>query len=131
MANEYLKEGRITTEKLDCTVIALSYAFNIDYSVAHSICKRNGRKDGCRFSLKDVFDLKINESKVYKFKENDKRTVTFHGRPKMTVGKFRDLYKEGIFIVRVGGHIFTIINGVIFNNDNDKSIVADYYYITN
>lgn len=47
MANEYLREGRIPTEKKDCSVIALSYAFNIDYSVAHLICKRKGRKDGC------------------------------------------------------------------------------------
>ena len=125
MANIYLKDGRIPTESKDCSVIALSYAFNIDYSNAHDICKKAGRKNNRPFSLFKVFGFhKMTNGRIINGK-----TVIYNFRPKMTVGRFRNTYNKGTYIIRVAGHIFTIIDGVIFNNLNDRRIVSFYYEI--
>lgn len=124
--NTYLKDGRLPSEKNDCTVIALSYAFNIDYLVAHKLCKDAGRIDKHGFHLRDV----LNVSKNKKSRTFLGRRVGYHGRPKMTVGRFKDNHKAGIYILRVGGHIFAMIDGVIFNQHNMKDKISYYYYIS-
>lgn len=128
--NIYLKEGRIETESKDCAVIALAYAFDIDYEVAHKICKDGGRKDNDGFSLHNIFRLREKDFRQFTFKSGDSRVVTRYGRPKMSAGRFRDNYKEGVYIVGVGGHYFTLIDGVIFNNGNDRKKVAYYYKVS-
>ena len=132
--NLYLKEGRIETEKNDCSVIALSYAFNIDYSYAHSYCKEHGRKDGHGYTLSKILKSKKRDYKILTV-NNVKKKVIHFPRPNMTVKSFKKLYCEGIYIIRVSvgtnNHLFTMIDGVVFNNINDNKRIINYFYITN
>lgn len=126
MANTYLKEGRSPDNRNDCSVIALAYAFDLPYQKAYDICKKAGRKHNEGFHLWNV--LKVNRHK--KSKQIFGRRVGWHDRPKSTVGKFQKRHPKGIYIIRVGGHIFTMIDGVIFNQYRKTSIISYYYYVS-
>lgn len=132
--NSYLKDGRHAHEKNDCSVIAFSYACDLDYADAHNICKGKGREDKKGFCLKNVFCtekgyfLKEKEFKQYVFSEK-KFVITFYGRPKMSVGKFRKTNPTGTFIVRVGGHLFCMKDGVIFNQSNENDKISYYHKV--
>lgn len=135
MANEYLKEGRLPTEKKDCTVIALSYACDLDYNKAHEICKKNGRIDGKGFTLSKVFrdpisNRLLNEMEFRQFELDGKKfVVTLYPRPKMSVGKFKIKNPTGIFLIRVGGHVFCMKDGVVFNQSNDNDKISYYHKV--
>lgn len=128
MSNVYLKSGRYVNERLDCTVIALSYAFELDYSYAHRLCKEKGRKDGHTFSLDKVLGSK-KDYEYFVFKPREGRYVKYFGRPRMRVDTFRKTHPKGTYIIRISGHAFTIIDGVIYNNNRDKCIVKSYWCI--
>jgi hypothetical protein len=131
MANEYLKSGRYETEKNDCTVIALSYGFNIDYSHAHKVCKEKGRKDGHRFDMTKVLGVKPSYE-YFVFKSGDRRfakyTYLFKG-DRMTVNTFRKTHPTGTYLVRISGHVFTVIDGIIYNNKRDRCIVKSFWHV--
>lgn len=125
-ANSYRGEGRYWFERNDCSVIAFAYAFDIPYLRAHGMCAEAGRKDCHGFSLHHVLKVSVHK----KSKQLLGRRVGYHGRPKMTVGRFQKKHPEGIYIIRVGRHIFTMIDGKCFNQTNMKSVVSYYYYIS-
>jgi len=133
MANIYLKDGRHAHEKNDCSVIAFSYACDLDYKDAHDICKRIGREDKKGFSLTEVFHnnghfLKEKEFKQFEF-AGKKFVITYYGRPKMSVGKFQKANPLGTFIIRVGGHLFCMKDGIIFNQSNVKDKISYYHKV--
>lgn len=133
MSNTYLKDGRHAHEKNDCSVIAFSYACDLNYADAHALCKGRGRKDGCGFSLREVFHkggyfLKEREFKLFEF-GGKKFVITYYGRPKMSVGKFQKANPIGTFIVRVGGHLFCMKDGIIFNQSNLNDKVSYYHKV--
>ena len=124
--NSYTGEGRYWFERNDCSVIALAYAFDISYLEAHDICAKAGRKDCNGFSLRHV--LKVNTHK--KSRQLFGRRVGYHDRPGMTVGRFQKKHPKGIYICRVGGHIFTMVDGVIKNQRNLRDIISYYFYVS-
>lgn len=132
--NVYLKEGRLPTESNDCSVIALAYACDLDYKDAHSVCKKRGRKNNKGFSLVNVFrhdngySLKEKEFKLFVIADK-KFTVTYYGRPKMSVGKFKKHNPVGTFIIRVGGHLFCMKDGEVLNQTNDRDKISYYHKI--
>lgn len=123
--NSYKGENRYWFERNDCSVIALAYAFDIPYPTAHSLCAKAGRKDCNGFSLESLFIVKRKKHKIMMG-----RRIGYHGRPKATVGKFQKNHSEGIYIIRVGNHIFTMIDGVLLNQSNKNDIISYYYYIS-
>lgn len=135
MANEYLKENRIPTEKKDCSVIALSYACDLDYMVAHEICEKLGRKNGKGFSLCHVFAygpdkkfLKFNDFRKYTFDKKD-FTVSHYDSPHMTIERFRKKNPSGVFILNTSKHTFCLKNGEILNQLNLNARIKSYYRI--
>jgi hypothetical protein len=124
--NVYLKDGRSSDNTNDCIVIALAYAFDLDYPTAYNMCKKAGRVHNKGFSLRDV--LRVNQFK--KSRQLMGRRVGYHGRPGMTVGRFQKTHTNGIYIIRVGGHIFTMIDGNVLNQTNPRDKISFYYYIS-
>ena len=47
----------------------------------------------------------------------------------MTVKRFKLEYPKGIYIIRVGGHIFCMKDSILFNLMNEKTIVSYYYLV--
>jgi hypothetical protein len=129
--NKYHGEGRIN-QKNDCSVIALSYSFNLDYLHAYTICQRAGRTHNKGFHLNRIFKLILNEqSNLFTFKANDTRKVTFHSCPKMSISRFRHSHAKGIYIIEVRGHVFTMKDGIVFNNMNTNMRIKDYFEVSN
>jgi len=124
--NSYKGEGRYWFERNDCSVIAFAYAFELPYLKAHEICAEAGRKDCHGFCLRHV--LKVSKHK--KSRQMFGRRIGYHDRPGMTVGRFQKKHPKGIYIIRVGHHIFTMIDGKCLNQSNMKSIISYYYYIS-
>lgn len=124
--NSFSGDGRHWFERNDCSVIAFAYAFDLPYEKAHSICKKAGRIDCHGFNLSDV--LRVNKHK--KSRQFLGRRVGYHGRPKKTVGRFQKSHPKGIYIIRVGNHIFTMIDGNCLNQNNVKDIISYYYYVS-
>ena len=124
--NSYSGEGRYWFERNDCSVIALAYAFDIPYLKAHEMCADAGRKDCNGFSLRSL--LKVNATK--RSRQVMGRRVGYHDRPGMTVGRFQRKHQKGIYIIRVGGHIFTMIDGKLLNQHSSRDIISYYYYVS-
>lgn len=39
-------------------------------------------------------------------------------------------HPKGVFIVRVAGHLFTVKDGVVYNNKNERRRVTCYFRVT-
>lgn len=124
--NSYSGDDRYWFERNDCSVIAIAYAFDIPYLKAHELCAKYGRKDCNGFDPLQA--LKVNKYK--KSRQMFGCRVGYHGRPKMTVGRFQIKHPTGTFLIRVGGHVFTMIDGKLFNQSGTKDIISYYCRIT-
>ena len=93
--------GRTQGEKLDCTVRATASCLGLSYVDAHARLKTLGRKDGRRFAFWKVTNqLNLNLRSDLSC---------------MTLRKALPEMKQGNFIVRVRGHVFAVIDGVIID----------------
>jgi len=115
---------RYSHEHNDCSVKALSNAFNVSYAAAHSVLKEFGRKDrhGVAFS---AFMMTRNNSELFgqKFEE--------FVRPGMTIGTFVNKFNKGSYIIRYTGHVFAVVNGVILDSFkvNSNKRILNYWKI--
>jgi len=132
MANTYLGEGRLDTEKNDCTVISFSYACGISYQNAHMICKAHGRKDKHGFHINRVFrvDPCVNKKVKRRFIGN-KYEIKYFPRPHMTLKSLLKFRPTGIFICTVGHHSFCIKDGVVYNQHNENQLIKYYFEVKN
>lgn len=82
-------------ETNDCTVRAVSHAFNIPYKDAHEICAKYGREfgQGFQFQAKLATDLRL------------KPRMEYFG---LTVNKLLKVIQNGTFMCLVKGHVFCI-----------------------
>jgi hypothetical protein len=103
--------GRSTSkrskQKNDCTVRALATARRIDYDTAYDLLVQAGRKCGSGFKFADFIK-----------KEQWALKISFpavKGQGRMNVAKFVEDHKEGTFICKVSKHVFTVIDGVVFD----------------
>lgn len=126
--NEYLKDGRNETERNDCTVIAIAYAFDIHYSEAYELCKNAGRRANKTFALAKILPRMYNEPKVLTIGEK-RFKVTLLPRPRMTVGTFAKRYKVGTFIPRVTGHVYFQKDGAVLNCTTSNKRVTYFWKI--
>ena len=127
--NTYLGEGRMPSEKNDCTVISLSYAFDLPYEIAHKICKSCGRKDKGRFYLNKVFRIQERRRIVKRKLAGNKYEIIFYPRPHMTIKSFIKSRPSGKFICTVANHSFCIKDSVIFNQRNENQIIKYLFEI--
>jgi hypothetical protein len=129
MANVYFGEGRIASEKNDCTVIALSYACGISYEDAHNICKTHGRKDKKGFALGNIFHTCIDNRRVKLKLAGNKYEITYYPRPHMNIKSFKKFRNFGNFICVRSGHAFCVKDGIVYNQRNEKQLVKYFWEI--
>lgn len=92
-----------THESRDCVVRAIAEAYSIEYKEAHEICKAAGRKD-----KKGVNTIVVmNHIDNFDF---------YNANPKMTLATFLKKNPTGRFVVRLGGHALSVIDGIIYDD---------------
>jgi hypothetical protein len=125
-------------EKNDCTVRAISNAFNVCYDTAHEFAATMlGRKN--RQGVKG-FDSKMASLKSVSFSDNSEQLSLFpqsndynvtplrtmqlinptytHKRVKFTVKTFMQRFTKGTYIITVKDHALVIKDGVVIDNPN-------------
>lgn len=128
MANVYIKSGRYSNEANDCSVISLAYAFDVRYEVAHEVLRTRGRKPKKGFNFYHIFGLSVDESAIFQVMGTQYKVTRFP-KPKMKLHKFKVEKAKGTYMINVSGHVFTMIDGKLFNQNNLRQNVSDYYKV--
>ena len=124
------------SETNDCSVRAFTTALDVDYDSAHSYLKETFKREDKKGCFKmDLTARKISLSGETQKIENvefnievlpeNKVTNTYklHGEEiarKKTVKSFIKDFTEGIYLVLVSGHVFTVKNGLMIDNVGEE-----------
>lgn len=109
---KYQREGKPAEyqhEKNDCVVLAISVACCLPYGAAHAEMKQHGRKD--RHKTKLATYLKTVGNRIANY-DLVPMPLASPSTIKQTVLK----YPNGRYLVRTKGHLFAVVNGVIFDS---------------
>lgn len=95
-------------ERRNCTVRAFHHAFNIPYEEAYEVLKTiGGRKENKGINF-EAFMKKLGwHYKGIIFKR--------HSMGRVSLNKFMESDTKGTYIAKVSGHVFAIIDGVIYD----------------
>jgi hypothetical protein len=105
-ANSGIKDGN------NCTICALSTAVGIPYNEAFAIGQKAGRKTGKGFNTKKLMETARKMGVVY-------RKIKCGS---ITIQKFIKKYPEGRYIVRISRHAFAIIDGTIYDHQENGAM---------
>ena len=118
------------TEFNDCTVVALSVALEIPYSVAHRMLADQGRQERKRFRLVSWLE---NEARAGRTLCGYKPTAvkcgkiqsasTRHTYP--TLARVRRDFPKGRFIVRKNRHVFAMTDGEVHDNIGPRTRITN------
>ena len=97
--------GSPLKEKNDCTVRALAIATNSTYVKAYMVCCQAGRKHNRGFYIEKLLKKQCDHLGHRFFK------LPF--RKPITVQKFMQKYSEGVYYVKIRGHVFVIKQGIV------------------
>lgn len=95
-----------TKEKLDCTVRAVMTAAEIDYPAAHSLLAYAGRKYRHKMNSFKTF---MNASPLGTYRVREMKVAA------TTLNQFIQDHGQGRYIVRKRGHVFAVIDGVVYD----------------
>ena len=102
--------GFAAVERLDCSVRAVAVALRLSYAQAHGKLKALGRRTGC---------------KLYGTPAAFLDGLGLIQRPDLscrTVDKAVRYMTEGRYIVRIAGHVFAVVNGVVHDTREDAPL---------
>jgi hypothetical protein len=113
------KESGFGSEDYDCTVRALAHVSGLTYADCHRTAELAGRLYGCKSSMQRIINQAAAEGKIQVVRTH--KYKTFFGQSALTCPTVAQWLKmpencEGKFIVRWHGHVFAVINGVIFDS---------------
>ena len=122
------------SETNDCSVRAFTTALDVDYDSAHSYLKETFKREDKKGCKKMNYTAKKLEGKIQKIDDvefdisvlpEDKVTNTYklHGEViarKKTVKSFIKDFAQGIYLVLVSGHVFTVKNGLMIDNVGEE-----------
>ena len=103
-------------EKRDCTVSALAWTTELDYTRAHSLLSKSGRKDGCGWHSERVVA-------AYNKLPNTKGKFVKVKTGRITIGRFLSQNPTGTFYMRRRGHAFVIIDGKLVQQEGTRNFV--------
>ena len=95
----------------DCTVVALSILLEITYLQAVTLMTKYGRLANGKWP-KRCLHFRASLSKIL-----NGHMVARHG----SVGKFVRTHPQGKFLIWVRGHVFAVVNGIIYDHTNKPS----------
>ena len=134
-AREIIKStDKSSSEKNDCSVRAFTTALDVDYDAAHSYLKETFKREdkkGCKEMVSTAKKLEGETQKIDNVEfdlqvlPEDKVTNTYklHGEViarKKTVKSFIKDFAQGIYLVLVSGHVFTVKNGLMIDNVGEE-----------
>lgn len=119
--DSYMKAVAPGGEQNDCTVRAMSKAFDVPYEEAHKFLLKNGRKP----KRGVAFRLVIGEKPRTIFKKR----IAFH-KARGTVATFLKRHPKGVYIVTVTRHVFAVKDGVVLGRENVNKRILSYYFIS-
>lgn len=115
---------RFPGETRDCTVRAISNAFDVPYEIAHKFMAKNGRKN--KHGVPFITIIGTRPRVLFG------RRIAWHKRPKKTIGSFVKSHSTGTYIISLKRHVFVLKDGVIIDTfrPNINCYVQCYYYIS-
>ena len=134
-AREIIKStDKSGSETNDCSVRAFTTALDVDYDSAHSYLKETFKREDKKGCKKMNYTAKKLEGETQKSDDvefditvlpEDKVTNTYklHGEViarKKTVKSFIKDFAQGIYLVLVSGHVFTVKNGLMIDNVGEE-----------
>jgi hypothetical protein len=100
-------------EQADCTVRSVAIAAEIPYMAAHTMMKLLGRKYRCASRRGVIEQFFSTKPRLGRYTIAPQYLVP---TPTTTVGKFLERRASGRFIVRVRGHVFAVVDGVVHDS---------------
>lgn len=116
-------QNRKSGETRDCTVRAISNAFDIPYDIAHKFMKKNGREDKRGIPFRSVIGRKP--------RVLFGRRIAYH-KTKGTLTTFIKKHPLGTYILTVTHHVFVLKDGIILDTFRPLpgKHIKEYYYIS-
>lgn len=106
----------------DCAVRAITLALNVDWDTAYDILATNGRK------MCDMPDSDSVWGAVLRMHGFRKEIVPNTCPTCYTVKQFAYDNPEGIFIIGLGGHVTTVVDGIIYDSWNTSNEIPIYVW---
>lgn len=104
--------SRRPRQKQDCTVRAIAIALVVPYDVAYDMIKDAGRKASRRFRLSDWLDTREWAARI--------PFPAIKGERRMNPAVFVERFPTGTFICKVARHVFAVIDGVVFDEFENR-----------
>lgn len=102
----------------DCSVRAISKAFNIGWEAAHLMLDINAISMGDMPSSDLVWGSTLRQHGFYKHLVNEY----------MTAEDFCELHSRGVYVLAFGGHVATVISGNLYDAWDSSKEVIQYYW---
>ena len=107
----------------DCAVRAVAKAINSDWKVAYALITANG------FSMGDMPSSDAVWGATLKQKGFRKAIVPNTCPDCYTAGEFARDHPYGVFVLGFGGHVATVVDGVLYDTwDSSEEIPIYYWY---
>ena len=106
----------------DCAVRAVAAALDTDWETAYALIAVNGFEMGDMPSSDAVWGSVLRQNGFY-------RTVIPNECPDCyTVEDFIEDNPEGVYVLGFGGHVATVVDGVLLDSWNSSKEVPQYYW---
>lgn len=106
----------------DCTLRALTKALNIDWETAHVLSDMASLKMGDMPSNDNVWSAILRQNGFY-------REIIPNTCPECyTANDFCNDHPIGIYVLYFGGHVATIVDGVIYDSWDSSNEIPIYYW---
>ena len=107
----------------DCAVRAISKALNTDWDTAFDLIAYNAKRMGDMPSSDSVWGAVLRQHGFYKTAIPNRCPDCY------TAEDFCDDHPYGIYVLGFGGHVATVIDGILFDSwDSSDEIVVYYWY---
>lgn len=106
----------------DCSVRALTKALNIDWETAYTKLYVNGFMMGDMLSSDAVWGSILRQNGFYKEVVPDTCPDCY------TAEDFANDHPSGIYVLGFGGHVATIVDGILYDSWDSSREIPQYYW---
>lgn len=106
----------------DCTVRAVTAALNVDWGTAFNMLVEKAYQMGDMPSADSVWGAVLRQNGFYREAIPNRCPNCF------TVEDFAKGHPNGVYVLGIGGHVVTIVNGDWYDSWNSKNEIPIYYW---
>lgn len=122
MAYEYFNNNPMMRNVGDCSVRAISKALGIDWETAYIKIMINGYSMCDMPSSDAVWGAVLRQNGFYREAIPDTCPDCY------TAENFCEEHPQGTFVLAFGGHVATVIDGVLFDSWDSSHEIPQYYF---